>query len=185
MEMKILAQQMGISHQMANRYKRRGMPCESLEAAQIWIKANINPFRSKAGRICGNSGMKPVSTETKEETSTLEELQDAVKNSKQLNLDGNDADELYKNSRALKEKSLALQAAAEHEKFVGSLVERDAVNKIIFERARQFRDGLIGCSRRIAPELINETNISVIEGRLNREFRQLLEQFARLPEIEN
>jgi len=49
-----------------------------------------------------------------------------------------DADELYKKSRALKEKALALQAAAEHEKFIGSLVEREAVNKLIFERGRQF-----------------------------------------------
>jgi len=56
MEMKILAQQLGISHQMANRYKRRGMPCSSLAAAQAWRKKNIDPFRSKSGRIDGNTG---------------------------------------------------------------------------------------------------------------------------------
>ena len=66
METKLLAQQLGISHQMANRYRRRGMPVNSLEAAQTWIKSNINPFRSKTGRIGGNSGMKQVSTETAE-----------------------------------------------------------------------------------------------------------------------
>lgn len=184
MEMKILAQQLGISHQMANRHKRRGMPCESLEAAQAWIKANINPFRSKAGRICGNTGMKPVSTETTAETRTLKELHAAVSNT-QLNLNGNDADELYKNSRALKEKSLALQAAAEHEKFIGSLVERSVVEKIIFERGRQFRDGVVVCSRRIAPDVIGKESITEIEAIIQKELRVMLEQFARLPVIEN
>lgn len=55
MEMKILAQQLGISHQMANRLKRRGMDCSSLAAAQAWRKANIDPFRSKTGRIGGGN----------------------------------------------------------------------------------------------------------------------------------
>lgn len=102
----------------------------------------------------------------------------------QLNLDGSDADELYKNSRALKEKSLALQAAAEHQKFIGELVLKADVERIIFERGRQFRDGLLSLSRRLAPELIGNNDISTVESQLNREFRQLLENFARLPVIE-
>ena len=51
MEMRILAQQLGISHQMTNRYKAKGMPTDSLESALTWRKKNIDPFRSKAGRI--------------------------------------------------------------------------------------------------------------------------------------
>ncbi len=184
MEMKLLAQQLGISHQMANRYRRRGMPNDSLEVAKTWIKSNINPFRSKTGRIGGNSGMKPNSTEPAEVSSDMALLLHEVSNT-QLNLDGNDADELFKNARALKEKTLAMQAAAEHERFVGALVEKAVVEKIVFERGRQFRDGLLGLSRRLAPELIGETNISVIESLLTQEFRRLLEQFAKLPVIEN
>lgn len=185
MKISELSKQLGISQQMCNRLKKRGMPCDTLQRAIEWRKRNLDITQTKSWRIDGNQGVKPVSVETTEETRTFEELQIAVSNSKQLNLNGSDADELYKNSRALKEKALALQAAAEHEKFIGSLVEKAAVEKIIFERGRQFRDGLMGCSRRIAPDLIGETNISVIENRLNREFRQMLEQFARLPVIEN
>lgn len=67
MEMKILAQQLGISHQMANRLKRQGMDCTSLETAKAWRRANINPFRSKTGRIGGgNTGKKYQPTQGKE-----------------------------------------------------------------------------------------------------------------------
>lgn len=72
MEMKILAQRLGINHQMANRYKRRGMPCESLETAQAWFKATINPFRSKVGRIGGNSGVQYQSRQSKSDNLNIE-----------------------------------------------------------------------------------------------------------------
>lgn len=188
MEMKILAQQLGISHQLGNRYKRRGMATDSLEAAQAWIRANINPFRSKTGRINGNSGMKPVSAEIAEDSSEIissdmAELSREV-NSTQLDLSTKNADVLFRNARALREKAAALQQAAEHEKFVGSLVEREHVERIVFERSRQFRDGLLSLSRRLAPELVGKDDISSIESKLNSEFRQILVQFSKLPVIE-
>ncbi len=58
MQTKELAKQLGISHQMANRYKAKGMPTDSLAAAIAWRKRNIHPFQSKTGRIGGNSGKK-------------------------------------------------------------------------------------------------------------------------------
>lgn len=103
--------------------------------------------------------------------------------STQLDLETTNADELFKNSRALKEKSSALQAAAEHEKFIGELVEKSQIEKIIFERARQFRDGLMTCKRRVSPELAG-ADVNDIESILDREFRSLLESFAKLPVIE-
>lgn len=105
-------------------------------------------------------------------------------NKYQLDLDSDDADILFKNSRALKEKALALQAAAEYDKFLGDLVEKSHVEKIIFERARQFRDSLMTCKRRVAPELASIDSITNIESILDREFRLLLESFAKLPVIE-
>jgi len=69
METKELAKQLGISHQMANRYKRRGMPTDSLEAAIAWYKSSINPFRSKSGRIDGNTGLKLGTVKKKEVSS--------------------------------------------------------------------------------------------------------------------
>lgn len=66
MEMKQLAELIGISHQMANRYKAKGMPTDSLEAAIAWRKSNVAPFRSKSGRIDGNTGLKLGAVEKKE-----------------------------------------------------------------------------------------------------------------------
>ena len=179
-----LAEKLGISQQMCNRLKKRGMPCDSLQSAIEWRKRNLDTTQTKSWRIDGNQSMKPVSVETTAETRTFEELQAAVSNA-QLDLETTDADELYKNSRALKEKALALQAAAEHEKFIGSLVERSVAEKIIFERARQFRDGVVVCSRRIAPDVIGKESITEIESIIQKELRVMLEQFARLPVIEN
>jgi len=53
-----------------------------------------------------------------EQEKSFDDLKDEVCDT-QLDLETQDADELFKNARALKEKSAALQAAAEHEKFVG------------------------------------------------------------------
>ncbi|MBY0498876.1 MAG: hypothetical protein K2P74_04555 [Nitrosomonas sp.] len=102
----------------------------------------------------------------------------------QLDLETDDADVLFKNARALKEKASALQAAAEHAKFVGELVARDHVEKIVFERARQFRDGLLTCSRRIAPEISGKDDVKQIEDILYKEFRLLLDNFSKLPVVE-
>ena len=67
MQSKELAALIGISHQLCNRYKAKGMPTDSFEAAKAWYKANINPFRSKTGRIGGgNTGKKYQPTQAKE-----------------------------------------------------------------------------------------------------------------------
>jgi len=118
-----------------------------------------------------------------EQEKSYEELKKSVSNT-QLDLETKDADELFKNARALREKAAALQAAAEHEKFIGSLVEKSVVEKIIFERARQFRDGVIATSRRIAPDVIGKESITEIEAIVQKELRVMLEQFAKLPVIE-
>tara|TARA_R110002073_G_scaffold60006_1_gene150843 strand:- start:657 stop:827 length:171 start_codon:yes stop_codon:yes gene_type:complete len=52
----------------------------------------------------------------------------------------------------------------------------------MFERASQFRDGLMTCSRRIAPELAGMEDIKEIEVVLSREFRALLENFVKMSE---
>ena len=117
-----------------------------------------------------------------EQEKSYEELKNDVTNT-QLDLETKDADELFKNARALREKAAALQAAAEHEKFIGSLVEKSVVEKIIFERARQFRDGVMATSRRIAPDVIGKESITEIEAIVQKELRVMLEQFAKLPVI--
>ena len=92
--------------------------------------------------------------------------------------------EAYQNARSVKEKYLALQAKADYEKNTGLLIEKSIIERIIFERARQVRDGAIACSRRIAPEVIGKESIQEIESIINREMRAMLEQFSQLPVVE-
>lgn len=105
-------------------------------------------------------------------------------NKHQLDLDTKDVDELFKNARAMKEKSLALQADVEHKKAIGDLVERDVVEKIIFERSRQFRDGVTATSKRLAPLIVGKDSLKEVEILINDELRYMLDQFSKLPVVE-
>lgn len=113
----------------------------------------------------------------------IEELKTEV-SSTQLDLETDDAETLFRNAKALKEKALALQVAAEHEKFIGTLIEKSYVEKVIFERGRQFRDGVITASRRIAPKIAGKKSVKEIEELINAEMRQMLHDFSKLPLIE-
>ena len=59
-----LAAKLGISPQMCNRLKKRGMPSDSLQSAIEWRKRNLDLTQTKSWRIDGNQGVKPVSIET-------------------------------------------------------------------------------------------------------------------------
>lgn len=112
---------------------------------------------------------------------TVEQLETEVKQT-QLDLETESASELFANARALKEKTAALQAQAEHEKFIGKLVEKEKIERLLFERGRQFRDGLLINARRISPLIVGVKDTAEIENILTKEYRQLLINFSKLPE---
>lgn len=139
---------------------------ESIEKLNATIKLNGGTFRDRS------------------KEKTYDELTGEVC-STQLDLETKNSLELYNNARALREKAAALQADADYQKSIGKLVDRDHVDRIIFERSRQFRDILMACSRRVAPELATITDIKETEQLLEREFRSVLEQFSKLPVVED
>jgi len=53
-----LAQHLGISRQMAYRHKARGMPTNSLEAANEWRRKKLDFTQTKSWRIDGNTGLR-------------------------------------------------------------------------------------------------------------------------------
>lgn len=176
----------GVGRSMVTKLKRDGRLVMTTDGkrvmvnesdARIKLTANLNnsfnESQATAARVVVDKAM---------EEKTFTELKKEV-NAMQLDLETNNADELYKNARALREKSAALQAAAEYEKYMQSLVPKETIEKIIFERGRQFRDGLMTCSRRIAPEISGIESSKEIEEALTREFRALLEDFTKLPVI--
>jgi transcriptional regulator with XRE-family HTH domain len=176
----------GVSKQMVSKWIRDNRVV--LTADEKFILVNESDSRIKLTASLNGSFYDRKAKEEKEiinkiiEDKGLTELSEEV-NYQQLDLGSTDAQVLFNNARALKEKAAALQAAAEHEKFIGGLVEKSQIEKIIFERARQFRDGLMTCRRRVSPELAG-ADANDIESILDREFRSLLEEFSKLPVME-
>ena len=177
----------GVSKPMVSKWFKDGRLVMTPD--ERFVLVNESDARIKLTASLNNSFIEKKAGEEKErvnkiiEEKGLTELTQEV-NYHQLDLGSKDAQVLFNNARALKEKAAALQAAAEHEKFIGDLVEKSQVEKIIFERARQFRDGLMTCKRRISPELAGIESSKDIENILDREFRMLLENFAKLPVVE-
>jgi len=177
----------GVSKQMVSKWIRDNRLV--LTADGKFILVNESDARIKLTASLNGSFYDRKAKEEKEiinkiiEEKGLTELTEEV-NYHQLDLDTEDADVLFKNARALREKASALQAAAEHQRFIGSLIEREQVEKLIFERGRQFRDGLVSMSRRIAPMIAGNADITQIEKIISNEVRSTLEEFCKLPELQ-
>ncbi|HBV22066.1 MAG TPA: hypothetical protein DEF07_10170 [Nitrosomonas sp.] len=127
---------------------------------------------AKHNRIDGNSGIRKQCNDQ-----SYNQLHSDVATI-QLDLEVCDAKLLYRNARTMKEKALALRAAVEYEKRIGSLISKALVEKFVFELVREFRDGLTACACRLSPEIAGKTDIAEIEAILNEEHRQLLNNFA-------
>jgi hypothetical protein len=177
----------GVSAVMVNKWKKAGRLVLTADGKRILVNESNQRLKDTAHPDGYTNSIHAAARKNKDPEKESEiPLTELIKqvNESQLDLETTNADELFKNSRALKEKSSALQAAAEHEKFIGDLVSKEVVEKIVFERARQFRDGMMICKRRVAPELTGLSGITEIESVLDREFRLLLDSFSKLPVVE-
>lgn len=90
----------------------------------------------------------------------------------------------YHAARTIRE--IAEAKIAEHKLNVmrGDFVEKSVVEKILFERARQFRDGVTATSKRIAPLVVGKESLKEIETLIDTELTYMLDQFSKLPVIE-
>lgn len=173
-----------VSKQMVSKWIKDGRAVLSICEGFILVKETDE--RIKLTASLNGSFYDRKAKEEKEiinkiiEEKELTELTEEV-NRTQLDLETDDAETLFKNARALREKAAALQAAAEHEAYIGSLMDKKVAEKIVFERGRQFRDGLMSLSRKLAPEIAGNPSISEVESIMNAEFRLILEGFANLP----
>jgi transcriptional regulator with XRE-family HTH domain len=176
LKQKDLANQLGISPRQVRNLARDGMPVHSLEAARAWRDKNLDVTQRSESRIDGNPG--PSKRNKVEAEQGKEETEGEIDVS-QIDLEVTDADTLFKNARAVKEKSLALQAKAEHDLFIGTLVKRDDVERGISTIVRQLRDGLVNVSRRIAAEVSSLADAGECEKVIDREHRLMLETMSR------
>ena len=90
------------------------------------------------------------------------------------------ADPGYVSLRARREAADAERAEIETAKLRGSMVMREDVNRAMFAIAREARDQLSACSRRIASECATATTAEACEQIIGREHRIVLELLANL-----
>lgn len=90
----------------------------------------------------------------------------------------------FSKARAYREMYEAKITELKYKEIEGSLVELSSVEKIIFERGRQFRDYAMSLSRKLAPKLSQMDSIHDIERLLDSEIRIMLDDFTKLPIIE-
>ncbi len=205
MQTKDLAQQLKISPQMCNRLIKRGMPTDSLEAAIQWRAKNLDVTQTKSWRVDGNTGVKTGISKPKQTTKNqpVDHLQlddnDTGFYEAQLSLTPEEVDALhddwldfekhsvntvYKNAKALKERSLALMAVSDYKKMRKSLVEKSEVERFITIRGQQIGELLTELARKVAPVIAGKSSIAEIESILSGEIRAMLIAAADLPPIE-
>lgn len=160
-----LAKELGITRQSINTWIKRG----DLVFDETG-KMSIDEFNRQLG-----NKLHPVSKIRDEKYSPI--FNDLNKNVEDVELD-------FHAARTIREIAEAKTAEFKLNVMKGDYVEKSQVEKIIFERARQFRDGLMTCKHRISPELAGIESSKDIENILDREFRILLAGFAKLPVVE-
>lgn len=160
-----LARELGVKRQTINTWIKRG----DLVFDQSG-KMSVDEFNKQLG-----NKLHPVSKIRNEKYSPI--FNKAEKDTEEADLD-------FHAARTIREIAEAKTAEFRLHILKNDYVEKEQVNKVIFERARQFRDMFLVCSRRIAPTIAGNSDIKEIEKILNAEFKQLLEQFAKLPVVE-
>jgi len=85
----------------------------------------------------------------------------------------------YQQSRAVKERYLALQAKAQYEKDIGKLVDVALVSKAGADLGTHLRSALENLQDRLAPELAPESDPARIHALLGEQFEYTLTEISR------
>lgn len=144
----------------------------------VFLSPGILDFAATRQRIFDTSDPSRKDVADRHSKGRINSMND---NEQKQEQDGNQ----FHKAKTVREKYLALQVKLDYEQNLGLVVEKSVVEKIIYERGRQFRDGLSSLSRRLAPELIGKSDIAEVEAILTKEIRETLVGFAKLPIIEN
>jgi len=91
----------------------------------------------------------------------------------------NEGNASYQESRAVKEKYLALQAKAAYERNIGTLVDADGVRRLGYAMGSHLRTALENLQDQLAAELAVENNQDRIYAMLGDEFARVLDEISR------
>lgn len=179
MNQKDLAAALGLDESVVSRYKRKGMPTHSVEAARQWKDAHIKPRARASDRVLPGhfaalsaavsqgmplpvSGMPPAATPP-----TFPPLPV---------MEGDEDFQAARTRREIAEANLAEKKDAELQ---GKLIQVGAVRAVWARRMAATRDAILQIPIRVAPVLAAETSIEQVSILLEAELRQALAELTR------
>lgn len=154
-----LAAALGVDPSWVTRYKAKGLPTHSVEAAQAWRRDNVRP-RMKPGPAAGAAGGARVP--------------DAPSR------DGADGEGGYWKSRARREEAEAELAELKLAEQRGELVRAADVRSTYAKLAAGLRESLLQIPARLAAVLAAETDQAKCHDALQRELHQVLAQLVEV-----
>jgi hypothetical protein len=158
-----LAVMLGLSKSTVSLQVKRGMPVDSLEAAQAWRQQNIDPARKKGKRYDQHR------QETPHQVSQPRGHQPT----------GNESDESFDSARTREKIAAANLAEMEEAALNGKYLVKADYERYTYNAGRMLRDQLTNCSRRIGAEVAGLTSADDCEAVIYREHRLFLSDFAR------
>lgn len=173
MNQKDLAAGLGLDESVISRYKRKGMPTDSVEAARQWKEANIKQ-RARAGdRLHGHAA--PVAQDVPSQ------VQPPVAYVPKTfpPLPGVAGDEDFQAARTRREIAEANLAELKEAEQQGKVIQVEAVRAAWARRLAGTRDAILQIPVRVAPILAAETSIEQVSILLETELRQALAELSR------
>lgn len=151
LRLKDIADALGVKPPQATRYAQRGMPTHDIEAARQWKRDNIReritpPSRPPEGATAAGPP--------------------------QIVADDGGVD--YWKSRARRENAEASIAELKLQEQRGDLMRREVARNEIATLAKAFRDALMQSKARLAPVLLEQSDVRQVEQILDAEFRHVL-----------
>ncbi len=158
-----LASKLGLSKGTVSQQVKRGMPTTTVEAAQAWRKANIDPARKKGQRADQHRQAAPSH----------------VHQAPTSQLHGAERTEGFESARTRKTIAEADQAEMVSAIQRNEYLRRDDFERYLFNSGRMLRDQLTNCSRRIGAEVAGLKSADECEAVIYREHRIFLSDFAK------
>lgn len=156
-----LAAELGVHPSIVTRDKARGMPTDSFEEASAWRSVHRRArVGSTADRPAGQAVLPSADRQMPADAG-----QSAVPMT----------DVSYNEARARRERAEAEEAEMRTARIRGTMVQREDIDRGCFEVARELRDRLAGCARRIASEVAAINTAEGCEAVIDREHRIVLE----------
>ncbi|MDP2443288.1 helix-turn-helix domain-containing protein [Rhodoferax sp.] len=152
-----LAELLHISRATVSQQAKRGMPVDTLEAAQAWREANLDPARRKGQRYDQHRQHDPQPAS-----------QPAA-----------DSPETFDQARRREKIAAANLAEIEEAALKGMYLVKADFERYLFNAGRMLRDTLTNCARRIGAEVAGLATAAECEVVIDREHRAALASFAQ------